>query len=116
MYIIVTGSPWSGFAVVGPYASEEAASDGGDWARIEHGGGAQNDWWAFKLNDLLEDPHVEEEDSCGTAVVFAGSIVDDWGFYGPFRDIEAARKWAAEDGLGRDCAIELMPVEELETA
>ena len=50
-----------------------------------------------------------------TAVVFAGDIGDSWTFIGPFRNLEAAREWAADDGLGPDCAIELLPVKEFET-
>jgi hypothetical protein len=119
MHIVMVGSPHSGFALVGPDTSEKAAADAGDWARIEYAGGSHDDWWVFELNALLEVPHIEEGDPAGTAVVFAGSIIGDpeigegWGFYGPFKDLEAARKWAAEDGLGIDCAIALQPVEEL---
>jgi hypothetical protein len=118
MYILMVGNPHMGFTFVGPYTSAEAANDAGEWARIEYGDGYSNDWWLFELNALLEDPHIEGEDLAGTAIVFAGSIIGDpskgegWGFYGPFKDIEAARKWAAADGLGIDCAIALQPVEE----
>ena len=123
MYILMVGNPYTGFALVGPYASEEAASDAEGWARIKYGygDGSWNDWWVFELN-ALGDIDEKDKDPAGTAVVFAGSIVGDpsirtgWGFYGPFTDLEAARRWAYEDGLGSDCAVELQPVKELEAA
>ena len=116
MYILVVGSPETGFALVGPYASGEAASDAGDWARIEYSGGHFNDWWVFKLNAGIETT-LDQMDPTGTVVVFGGSISDGWLFYGPFKDAETAYGcWPCNDGLGADCVIELQPVEELEAA
>ena len=115
-YILVVGSPETGFAVVGPYASAAAANDAGEWARIEYGDGYSNDWWLFELNAGIETT-LDETDPAGTVVVFGGSLIDGWLFYGPFKDANTARScWPCNDGLGADCVIELQPVEELETA
>jgi hypothetical protein len=115
MFILVVGSPETGFAVVGPYASEEAAGDAGEWARNEYGDGSGNDWWVFKLNAGIETT-LDEMDPAGAVVVFGGSIIDGWLFYGPFKDAETAYGgWPCNDGLGADCVIELQPVQELET-
>jgi hypothetical protein len=117
MYIVVTGSPHTGFAVVGPYASEKAAGDAGDWALIEYGGWSQNDWLVFELSAFFEDGDpIEGVDAAGTAVVLAGPIGDPWRFFGPFRDLNAAEWWAFREVGFSDYAIALQPVEELETA
>jgi hypothetical protein len=113
MYILMIGSPYDGFELFGPYVSEEAAT-----LAIRHFRGRWRHQWIFELNTLLEDP-IEEEDPAGTAVVFSGSLGDPWGFYGPFKDLNAAEWWAWKEGPGfSDCAIELRPVKEheLETA
>ena len=117
MYIVVTGSPHTGFAVVGPYETEKAAGDAGGWALIEYGGGSQNDWLVFKLNASFEDGDpIEGVVPDGRAVVFAGPIDEPWRFFGPFRDLNAAEWWAFREVGFSDYAIALQPVEELETA
>lgn len=47
-FIILTGDPSVGFTTVGPYPTNDAAADDGDYARIEYGG---SDWWVFSLKD-----------------------------------------------------------------
>jgi hypothetical protein len=117
MWIVMIGDPYTGFNLFGPYAEAEAAEEIAARGDVQ---ASADCCWVFKLNALLDEPHhIEEEDPAGAAVVFAGSVIGDprigdgLGFYGPFTDLEAARKWAAEDGLGTDCAIELRPAEEL---
>jgi hypothetical protein len=66
---------------------------------------------ASKIFEGQEPRHIAGEDEAGTAIVFAGSIFGDWKFYGPFTDLEAARKWTWADGT--DCVIELRPAKEL---
>ena len=119
-YIAMIGDPYVGFEVFGPCASVEAADDAGKWARNKYGDLLGNDWWTFKLNALLDEP-IEEVDPAGAAVVFAGNIFAGsinifgsrgaWSFFGPFKDLSAATKWAWEEGPGADYAIELRPVE-----
>jgi hypothetical protein len=120
MYILMVGSPDDGFELFGPFASEEAATPAvRHFWRWDH-------VWVFELRPPdqggVDTAGVEAfgEDPNGGAVVFAGSITGDpqrgegWIFFGPLKNLDAAREWAGEDGLGNDCAIALRPVKELE--
>jgi hypothetical protein len=116
-HVVLVGSPTAGFTVVGPYPSHAAATEEIDWACSEYGDPLDCECWDFELQPPDEGAHP-----AGAAIVFAGDICGDpetgegWRFYGPFRNLEAARAWAAEDGLGSDCAIVLQPVKKLEAA
>jgi hypothetical protein len=118
MWIMLVGDPHSGFTVCGPFQTEDGDGARGEAARATYGG---NDWYEIELqrphdpgNIVLDVPLPDDAgyDPNGTAVVFGGDITckDGWLFYGPFRNIEAARHWCAADDIGNDCAIKLQPV------
>jgi hypothetical protein len=108
--IMMVGSHVEGFKLVGPYASWETIDEDGDWAIKTYG---LHDWGYWSPELRAPD---EGADPAGTAVVFDGDITKAWVFYGPFRDLAAARTWAESKGLGLSCAIELQPVRKLAAA
>jgi hypothetical protein len=120
-YIALLGEPNTGFTCAGPFSSE--AIDEGCFVAEEAYDVAGAGVWTIPLtkpsahdaNIIVQEPMVGDAgyDPNGTAIVFAGNICGDWHnehFYGPFRDIKAAQKWCAANGVGSDCAIELKPV------
>jgi hypothetical protein len=124
MWIALIGDPMEGFMVFGPFADAKAIH-----AASNDDDGIGDDYWHFPLvkpvdpsnDDTIEFveplPADVGYDPNGTAVVFGGDLTDGpWLFYGPFRDLEAARHWCAADGIGSDCAIELLPVPVKEAA
>jgi hypothetical protein len=117
MFIALIGDPLAGFTVCGPFPSGDAIDANGDAVDPRSEG-----YWSVELNTpsttdaniALEEPMTPDAgyDANGTAVAFSGDITGDWHtqFFGPFKNIEAARKWCAACGVGTDCAIELRPV------
>ena len=62
------------------------------------------EYWSFKLQKPMADDYARD----GNAIVFDGDLTrEHWQFFGPFRDIEAARRWASAAG---GCALELKPL------
>jgi hypothetical protein len=83
MFIILTGSPGEGFSAVGPYATEDAAADDGEWARIEYCGHSGTEWYVLPLN-APSDPD-------GEFIIFGGDIENRFIFTNPFADKKTAR-------------------------
>jgi hypothetical protein len=103
VYVVLVGDPIDGFTVWGPLVSEKPAAEAGELMQAE--GGVVADWWIFSV----EKPE-EDFDPTGAAVVYRGCICLPFEFVGPFKDIDAARRWCRDDGIGADCAIELKPI------
>jgi hypothetical protein len=80
MFLLLTGDPCVGFTAVGPYVTEDAAGDDGDYVRNEYGG---SDWWVLPLS--------EPSNPDGAFVIFNGDIETPFAFTGPFADETTAR-------------------------
>ncbi len=115
MWILLGGTFHTGGLVpCGPFENAMEADMSMDEMKETYDLGRCPEYWCFELT--LPDHHfipvgeIIDTVYAGvcSAIVFDGDITrPKWRFYGPFRDIEAARQYAKKAG---GCALELKPV------
>ena len=113
LQVIIVGSFHGGFTLAGPVTMEDVV-DGtkGEACEVYH-----DDWsWGSGWWNLTLRVPTDGYDPAGNVVVFAGSVVEPWLIYGPFKDLAAAHSWATANGLGAKCIIELKPLPPAEAA
>jgi hypothetical protein len=131
MWVLLGGTFYTGgFVVGGPFKTEAEAEGSIDAMARTYDLGTCPEFWCFELkkpadfvykdgSSLSQVQGVDPDkfmgyDPNGTAIVFDGDLTaKHWNLFGPFRDIEAARKWVSVTG---GCAIELKPVPVTEPA
>jgi hypothetical protein len=121
MWILLGGTfRTGGLVACGPFNTEVEAETAMDAMKEMYDLGTCPEFWCFEvtLPDHRVIPVGEIIDTVYAgvclAIVFDGDITrNPWRFFGPFRDIEAARQYASKAG---GCAINLKPVPVMESA
>jgi hypothetical protein len=111
MWVLLGGTFYTGGLVAGgPFKNEIEADAAMDAVKEMYDLGNCPEFWWFKLTKPMTDDYARD----GNAIVFDRDLTRPiWRFFGPFKSIDAARKWASTAG---GCAIELKPVPVTEPA
>jgi hypothetical protein len=96
MYIILVGSPYTGFTAVGPLQDDENFDAISQWALAKYGRGFRNelgftrhaDWYLMQVYGPTRDYPG------GTVVIFGCNLNRPFDFYGPFYNRTDAKRWA----------------------
>jgi hypothetical protein len=110
MWILLGGTFHTGGLVAGgPFETQIEAEGSMDAMKETYDLGTCPEFWCFELEKPAADLYCR---GGGGVIVFDGDLTrPKWSFFGPFRDIKAARKWAKAYG---GCALLLnrVPVKE----